>query len=455
MRVRLARCGMRSVSLAVDVTNYLMIELGQPLHAFDRSALTGPIVVRRARPGEQLETLDHVVRALDPDDILITDESGPISLAGTMGGLATEITPDSADLVIEAAHFSMAGTARMSRRHRLFSEASARFERGVDRELPLRASARAVSLLAALGGGTVVPGCTHAQVDVAPVTIGMTASYPDQVAGVVYGLDAVTRRLRQVGCEVHAETAEAGAAGGAADPDGPGGHVRHEHARHDRTGGWLTVTPPSWRPDLTDPADLAEEVIRLEGYENVPVRMPRAAAGHGLTPRQRLRRTLGRHLASRGYVEVLSNPFGPAADADRLGLPPGDPRRSVPQIANPIKDDEPLLRAHAAARPAAGADPQHRPRVRRRGPVRAGQGVPDPAGRARRGPDPGRGPRAHRGGGGDAGRGPARPAAAPGCGAGRRTGTPRAGGERAARPAGRTPSRRPARRWRSMGCRSP
>jgi phenylalanyl-tRNA synthetase beta chain len=345
LRVRLARCGMRSISLAVDVTNYLMIELGQPLHAFDRSALTGPVVVRRARPGEQLETLDHVVRSLDPDDILITDESGPISLAGTMGGLATEITPDSTDLVIEAAHFSMEGTARMSRRHRLFSEASARFERGVDRELPLRASARAVSLLSALGGGTVLPGCTHAQVAVEPATIGMTAGYPDQVAGVVYGLDAVTRRLRQVGCEVHAETAEASAPGGGpADPDGPGRHVRHEHARHDRTGGWLTVTPPSWRPDLTDPADLAEEVIRLEGYENVPVRMPRAAAGKGLTPRQRLRRALGRHLASRGYVEVISNPFAPAADAGLLGLPPGDPRRSVPQIANPIKEDEPLMR---------------------------------------------------------------------------------------------------------------
>src|SRR5213079_299411 len=117
---------------------------------------------------------------------------------------------------------------RMSRRHRLFSEASARFERGVDRELPLRASARAVSLLTALGGGTVLPGCTHAQVAVEPVTIGMTAGYPDEVAGVVYGLDAVTRRLRQVGCEVHAEPAETAAA---ADPDGPGRHVRHEHAR--------------------------------------------------------------------------------------------------------------------------------------------------------------------------------------------------------------------------------
>jgi len=143
MQVRLARCGMRSISLAVDVTNYLMIELGQPLHAFDRSKLSGPIVVRRARPGETLVTLDHVTRSLYPDDILITDDSGPISMAGTMGGLATEIDDASADIVIEGAHFSDTGTAKMSRRHRLHTEASYRFERGVDRELPPRATARA------------------------------------------------------------------------------------------------------------------------------------------------------------------------------------------------------------------------------------------------------------------------------------------------------------------------
>src|ERR1017187_2899498 len=202
MRVRLARCGMRSVSLAVDVTNYLMLELGQPLHAFDRSKLTGEIVVRRAQPGEKLETLDHVVRTLDPDDILITDASGPISLAGTMGGLSTEIDSDSSDLVIEAAHFDADGVAKMSRRHKLHSEASYRFERGVDRELPLRASAKAAALLFGLGGGRVVPGCTHAWVDVPPVVISMAADYPDRVAGVVYGRDIVVRRLREVGCAV-------------------------------------------------------------------------------------------------------------------------------------------------------------------------------------------------------------------------------------------------------------
>jgi phenylalanyl-tRNA synthetase beta chain len=343
MRVRLARCGVRSVSLAVDVTNYLMLELGQPLHAFDRSKLTGEIVVRRARPGEKLETLDHVVRTLDPDDILITDAAGPISLAGTMGGLSTEIDSDSSDLVIEAAHFDAVAVAKMSRRHKLHSEASYRFERGVDRELPLRATAKAVALLSALGGGRVVPGCTHASVDVPPVMISMAADYPDRVAGVVYGLDIVVRRLREVGCAVR-ENRTAGPptiapwrADEPAEPEAP-------EPSGPALVAALEVIPPSWRPDLTDPADLAEEVIRLEGYENVPARMPRALAGRGLTPRQRLRRSVGWTLAESGYVEVLSSPFASRSDADLLGLPPEDLRRPAVVVANPLSEDEPLLR---------------------------------------------------------------------------------------------------------------
>src|SRR6202041_2894094 len=162
----------------------LMRDPGQPLPAFARDQLAGPVVVRRAAPGERLETLDHVVRDLDPEDILITDSSGPISLAGTMGGLSTEITPDSRDLVIEAAHFSARGTARMSRRHRLFSEASARFERGVDYELQQRAAAKAAVLLTELAGGTLVPGCTFASAPVPPVQIEIGADYPGRVAGV-------------------------------------------------------------------------------------------------------------------------------------------------------------------------------------------------------------------------------------------------------------------------------
>ncbi|MFI0373812.1 phenylalanine--tRNA ligase subunit beta [Actinomadura sp. 1N219] len=313
MRVRLHRAGMRPVSLAVDITNYLMLELGQPLHAFDRGKLTGPIVVRRAAPGEQLETLDHVKRALDPEDILITDESGPISMAGTMGGLATEIDERSSDMVIEAAHFDDIGTARMSRRHRLHSEASYRFERGVDRELPLYASYRAVRMLAELGGAEVMPGVTHAEAPVEPVTITIDAGHPDKVAGVTYGRDVVVRRLEQVGCTVEG-----------ADE--------------------LTVTPPSWRPDLTDPNDLAEEVIRLEGYEDIPARAPRPVKGKGLTVRQRLRRRVGRALAGSGYVEVLAFPFVAEKDWDALHLPADDVRRRTLRLANPMSEEEPLLR---------------------------------------------------------------------------------------------------------------
>src|ERR1700722_12594103 len=315
MRIRLARCGMRSVSLAVDVTNYVMLELGQPLHAFDRSALDGPIVVRRALDGEKLETLDHVVRQLDPDDILITDSSGPISMAGTMGGLATEVSSASTGLVSEAAHFSAPGTARMSRRHRLFSEASARFERGVDYELPLRASARAASLLASLGGGSVLPGYSLATAPISPVTIEIAADLPDRVAGVRYGSDVVVARLREVGCAVTVDDSQ------------------------------LRVEPPSWRPDLTDPNDLAEEVIRLEGYERVGIKMPRAVAGKGRTPTQRLRIIVANALAGAGFVEVISSPFGAAADFDRLQLPAGDPRRQAVLLANPIREEEPLMRS--------------------------------------------------------------------------------------------------------------
>ncbi|MES9607821.1 MULTISPECIES: phenylalanine--tRNA ligase subunit beta [Actinomadura] len=313
MQVRLHRAGMRPVSLAVDITNYLMLELGQPLHAFDRNKLTGPIVVRRAEPGERLETLDHVKRTLDPDDILITDASGPISMAGTMGGLATEIDERSSDMVVEAAHFDAMGTARMSRRHRLHSEASHRFERGVDRELPLYASYRAVRMLAELGGAKIVPGVTHAEAPVERAVVTMPAGHPDRVAGVVYGRDTVVRRLEQVGCTVTGDDV-------------------------------LTVTPPSWRPDLTAPNDLAEEVLRLEGYENIPARAPRPAAGKGLTAEQRLRRRVGRALAGAGYVEALAFPFVADKDLDGLQLPEDDARRRTLRLANPMSEEEPLLR---------------------------------------------------------------------------------------------------------------
>jgi phenylalanyl-tRNA synthetase beta chain len=338
MWARLARCGVRSVSLAVDVTNYLMLELGQPLHAFDRAKLTGPIVVRRAAAGETLETLDHVSRALDPRDIVITDSSGPIGLAGTMGGLSTEIDESSTDIVIEGAHFSDTGVATMARRHKLHSEASYRFERGTDRELPLAATARAAVLLASLGGGHVVPGATHAAAQVASLVISMAADYPDRVAGMPYGKDTVVRRLEEVGCSV------AEGYGPARPTVAPWrAEGQEERGRHEQVLV-LQVTPPSWRPDLTDPADLAEEVIRLEGYSSISIRTPRAIAGKGLTSRQRLLRSVSRTLSESGIVEVHTDPFATVKDANNLGLAADDERRPAVRIANPLSEDEPLLR---------------------------------------------------------------------------------------------------------------
>ncbi|MFI6599777.1 phenylalanine--tRNA ligase subunit beta [Nonomuraea sp. NPDC050536] len=344
MRVRLNRAGVRPVSLAVDITNYVMLEMGQPLHAFDRAKLTGEIVVRRAEPGETLETLDHVVRTLHPgEDILITDESGPISMAGTMGGLATEISDDTVDIVIEAAHFSAPGISRESRKHKLISESSKRFERGVDRELPLVASWRAVRLLAELGGATAQPGVTHAEVEVSPARIAIPADYPGRVAGAPYSKETVVRRLEQLGCTV-ADGSDPAVRTGGVEPTAviTGGEVASKLAVDG--DDMITVTPPSWRTDLTDPNDLAEEVIRLEGYAELPSVLPKAPAGAGLTEEQRLRRRVGRALAGAGYVEVLSYPFIGQADLDNLQLPADDPRRHAMRLANPLSDDEPLMR---------------------------------------------------------------------------------------------------------------
>ncbi|GAA0933289.1 phenylalanine--tRNA ligase subunit beta [Nonomuraea longicatena] len=343
MRTRLTRAGMRPVSLAVDVTNYVMLEMGQPLHAFDRAKLTGEIVVRRAEPGERLETLDHVVRDLHPDDILITDQSGPISMAGTMGGLSTEISDTTTDVVIEAAHFSAPGISRESRTHKLVSESSKRFERGVDRELPLVATWRAAALLAELGGASIHPGLTHVEVEVDPGRIAIPVSYPGRVAGVPYSRQSVVHRLEQIGCLV-ADGDDPAVRRGGVEPTAvvSGGEIA---ARLAVTGDdMITVTPPSWRTDLTDPADLAEEVIRLEGYDALPSVLPKAPAGAGLTEHQRLRRRAGRALAAAGYVEVLAYPFMGTADLDNLLLPGDDARRRATRLANPISDDEPLLR---------------------------------------------------------------------------------------------------------------
>src|SRR5690606_34734797 len=157
---RLLLAGMRPISLAVDITNYVMLELGHPLHAFDTGSLQGGLVVRRAQPGEKLTTLDDVERTLDPDDVVIADDRGVISLAGVMGGASTEIRDDSTDVLLEAAHWDPAAISRTARRHNLFSEAAKRFERFTDPALCATAVEVAARLLRQYGDGSIRPGRT-------------------------------------------------------------------------------------------------------------------------------------------------------------------------------------------------------------------------------------------------------------------------------------------------------
>ncbi|MFE2490490.1 phenylalanine--tRNA ligase subunit beta [Streptomyces mirabilis] len=316
LRRRLQKAGMRPISLAVDITNYVMLELGQPLHAYDRTRVQGAIGVRRAEQGEKLTTLDGVTRTLDAEDLVITDDRGPIGLAGVMGGANTEIDDTegtTTEVVIEAAHFDALSIARTARRHKLASEASKRFERGVDPQAASAAAQRTVDLLVLLAGGTADAGVTEVIAPSAPHSITIPANHPDKVAGVDYGRETVVRRLQQVGCDVYGQDE-------------------------------LIVTVPSWRPDLTDPNDLAEEVIRLEGYENLPSTLPKPPAGLGLTGRQRLHRRIGRVLAGAGYVEALNYPFIGEHVFDQLGLAADDPKRKVVKLVNPLSDEEPALR---------------------------------------------------------------------------------------------------------------
>ncbi|MET9348584.1 phenylalanine--tRNA ligase subunit beta [Streptomyces termitum] len=321
---RLQKAGMRPISLAVDITNYVMLELGQPLHAYDRTRIDGPIGVRRAEAGEKITTLDGAVRVLDAADLVITDDSGPIGIAGVMGGANTEIADPVTDpetgavtgtteVVVEAAHFDAISIARTARRHKLSSEASKRFERGADPQAAAAAAQRCVDLLVLLAGGTAEAGVTEVAAPSAPRTITLPANHPDKVAGVAYGRETVVRRLQEVGCDVYGQDE-------------------------------LIVTVPSWRPDLNEPNDLAEEVIRLEGYENLPSTLPKPPAGRGLTERQRVHRRVGRALAGAGYVEALNYPFLGQQTLDQLGLDADDARREVVTLVNPLSDEEPALR---------------------------------------------------------------------------------------------------------------
>lgn len=309
MVARLKLAGIRSISLPVDISNYVMLELGQPTHTYDLAKVAGGIVVRRAAAGETLTTLDDQVRTLDPADLLITDDSGPIGLAGVMGGASTEVSDATTDILIEAAHFDTVTIARTARRHKLWSEASKRFERGVDPTLGPIAAQRVADLLVQLAGGTIDElGTVLPAPDVRePVALHVHAA--ERLIGVAYTEDEVRGALELIGA-----TLEQG------------------------KDGW-NVTPPTWRPDLVDAASLVEEVARITGYDRIPSVLPTAPPGRGWTREQTARRRLADALAAGGYTEVLAYPFQSAATVEAF-----EPGATALELANALDPREPFLR---------------------------------------------------------------------------------------------------------------
>jgi phenylalanyl-tRNA synthetase beta chain len=318
MSSRLRLAGIRSISLPVDISNYVMLELGQPLHFYDQDKLSGEIVVRRAVPGEKLKTLDGKERTLDAEDLLITDDSGPIGVAGVMGGASTEVSDATSTILIEAAHFEEVSIARSRRRHKLPSEASKRFERGVDWHVAGVAAQRAVDLLVELAGGTAAPEGTDVGTAPDAVTVQLPAAFAADRIGIDFSEEQIVTSLEDLGAVVR--------------KTGAGSGLVYE------------VTAPSWRNDLETKEDLSEEIARLVGYDKIPATLPVAPPGRGLSRVQQQRRRLVQALADAGLTEVLAYPFVTKAANDTFGVAAEGAESRALKLANPISEEHGFLR---------------------------------------------------------------------------------------------------------------
>ncbi|WP_110590373.1 phenylalanine--tRNA ligase subunit beta [Microbacterium suaedae] len=313
MRARLQLAGIRSLGLLIDITNYVMLELGNPIHGYDADRLSGGITVRRAEAGETLTTLDGVERTLSDEDLLITDDSGPIGLAGVMGGSTTELNDDTTNVVVEAAAFDPVSIARTARRHKLPSEASKRFERGVDPLVAHAAAQRVVDLLVELAGGTAGDAGAELVTAHEPARIELPETFASELVGVDYTPERQQDILEQIGCGV------------------------------ERTQGGFEVTTPSWRPDLIDKWTLVEEVARVDGLDKVPSILPTPPSGRGYTREQQARRRVADALAATGLVETLSFPFVGQQANELYGSASGGPAPAV-RLANALDQTAPFLR---------------------------------------------------------------------------------------------------------------
>ncbi|HEY6628567.1 MAG TPA: phenylalanine--tRNA ligase subunit beta [Acidimicrobiia bacterium] len=310
VRHRMAKAGMRAISNVVDVTNYVMLELGHPLHAFDADSIVGRhLVVKRAAAGEQLVTLDDETRTLSHEDLIIYDEEGPTSMSGTMGGARSEVSDGTVNVLMEAASWDPPTIMYMSRRHNLRSEASTRFERGVDPNLADEANRRATAMVAELAGGEVPEGAIDVVGTVVdPATIRFELAEVTRLLGPGFTHEEVSAILGRLGMSVEGE-----------DP--------------------MTVVVPTFRPDVTRPADLVEEVARIHGFDKFDATVPTGPAG-GLTPEQKRLRVLHRSLVGIGISQAVTLPFVGEEDVLAFGVSLGD----VLRVKNPLRDEEGRLR---------------------------------------------------------------------------------------------------------------
>lgn len=317
MQRRLLAAGMRPISAIVDVTNYVLLERGHPLHAFDLSRLAGAaVVVRRAKAGEAMRTLDGVERIFDKDDLLICDAKRPVAIAGVMGGADSEVDQATTQILLESAWFSPVRVLRTARRLGLRTEASVRFERGADPAAPRRAADRAAALIAQICGGTVATGVIDEGTPPKPrKPVALRVARVNSLIGITTTADQMAGTLRALGFDV---------------------------ASSSRTA--LRVTPPSWRPDVTIEEDLVEEVARSIGYDAVPVTLPSGGRRGGLTRPQTLRRVARRAMLGAGLSEAQTLSLLSPAFADRIGLPPDHPWRNVLRVTNPLSEDESIMR---------------------------------------------------------------------------------------------------------------
>ena len=315
MAARLLASGVRPISNVVDITNYVLLETSQPLHAYDAREITdNKIQVRRAKPGEKVTTLDGVERTMNPDDLLITDTKRPLGIAGVMGGENSEVADDTTTVVLEVANFDSASVSHSSRSHKLWTEASARFERGADPEGAAYAAARACMLFAELAGGRVSSDVVDEYPSPPkPRSVTLRPSRTDHLLGYEVPEDEQVSLLRSIGFEV--ETA----------------------------GNLLKVGVPSFRPDIQREVDLIEEVARLAGFDRLPATIPKGHAG-GLTAEQQAERRVHQILSGAGLSEAWTPSLVAPKDIDTLGLPADHPARKMVVLAHPMTEDQSVLR---------------------------------------------------------------------------------------------------------------